>query len=357
MDSNAGRARDHDVPPPPPPIPAAAALKLFVSSGIGGEPIPSTATSELMLRTVTKAIGSAATLVDSPSLGLSGAKPVTKTVRGAGVGVYLLSETLAGRGIKRGLGLFVLALGGALLAIALITGSAPAWMATLGFGLLLAGLAYAALASGSLALALVLATPVVPLLVWSATQSNGGDEPGSTPIVQIVLIALLVGTVLIMGTVRDPQARPTRWLNLRPFVYLLMGILLLVTIGVVVQAVVVELPVLWSVVLPWLAAAAVLVLAVVALLHAQRVGREATASKAHGAAEGAATAAGWAWVFGAVYVVLAVVVLLTLRRYPDAAAEVETLLRTLLATFTVLAAVCFALCLRIKRPAESLLQS
>ena len=348
IDPRATRRAD-DPPPPPPPISPATALDLFVNSGIGAEGVPSTATSELMLRTVTKALGAAATLVDSPAVGIAGAKPITKTIRGAGVGVYLLSETLGGKGIKRGLGLFVLAIGGALVAISLITGSAPAWMATLGFGLLLGGLAYAALATGSLALALVLATPVVPLLVWTATSSAGAtDGSGGTNAVQIVLVALLVGTLLIIGTVRDPQRRPASWLSLRPFVYVVMTVLALVTIGVVVHAVVVEFPALFASVLPWIAGVGLIVLTVAALLHAQRIARAAALT--HGAASGTAIAAGWAWVFGTAYVLLALVTLLALRRYPHAATDVETLLMSLLATFAVLATVCFALCLRIRVP-------
>jgi hypothetical protein len=341
------RQHPADPPPPPPPISPARALKLFVESGIGAEGVPSTATSELMLRTATKAVGSAATLVDSPSFGLSGAKPVTKTIRGAGVGVYLLSETLGGKGIKRGLGLFVLAIGGALVATSLITGTAPAWMATLGFALLLGGLAHAALASGSLALALVLGTPVVPLLVWSATRSSGGQGDGRNG-VQVVLIALLVGTLLAIGTVRDPQRRPSSWLKLRPVLTLVIALLVVLTIAVIVREVAIELPAVLTIVLPWVVGVVLVILAALAARHALRVGRIAETEP--GAASGAAIATAWALIFGSLYAVLALGCLFALKRYPDLQPDVENLLMSLLATFVVLAAVCFVLCLRMKPP-------
>ncbi len=193
--------------PPDPPPSGASPLRIFAEARIGGEPIPSTATSELMLHTVTKALGAGATLVDSMGSTVPAAKPITKVLRGAGVSVYTLSDTLGGKGIKRGLGLALLALGGALVAISLITGSVPAWLTTIGFAILLGGLAYVALASGMLILAVVLATPVIPLGVWSMRDvaSDMGVGGAST---QIGLIVLLILTAMIMGVVTVPERSP-----------------------------------------------------------------------------------------------------------------------------------------------------
>jgi hypothetical protein len=192
--------------------PAGQGLLLFVQARIGGEPLESTATSDMMLRTATKAAGAAGTLVDSPALGFDRAKTVTKTIRGAAVAVYLLSDTLGGTGLKRGLGLLVLALGGALVAISLLTAAAPAWLSTAGFGILLGGLAFAAMSTGMLTHALVMATPVLPLLVWAMTRPDDGDPSGTSRIVQIVAVAGIIATLLLLGYVRQPSGSPGTWL-------------------------------------------------------------------------------------------------------------------------------------------------
>ena len=247
--------------------PQREALDLFVQARIGGEPIGTTATSDLMLQTVTKALGAAGTLADSPELGLSGGKPVTKLIRAAGVAVYLLSDTLAGRGLKRGLGLAVLALGAALVAIALLSGAAPAWLATLGFGILLGGLAYAALSSGMLALALVLATPVIPLFVWSSMQGGAEEDSGSVRVVQIALIVMLILTALVMGTVRTPEARPTVAAGLR-LIGVVVGVTAVVAGSVwLVRTVIPELPAWLVTVLVAAGVIVVLLLAAAALKH------------------------------------------------------------------------------------------
>lgn len=347
-----GLASPAPITSPPPPVRqplTTDALTLFVTSRIGGEPIPSTATSELMLRTVTKALGAGATLIDSPGLGLQGAKPVTKTLRGAGLAVYLLSDTLSAHGRKRGLGLAVLALGAALVAIALLSGAAPAWMATAGFGILLGGLAYAALASGMLTLALVLATPVVPLLVWSWTQDGPDGDSGPSRLVQIGLIVGLIATALVMGVVRSPEARPTfaRWARVVGGVAALM----ILAAAIVWLMRTIELP-------RWLGVAAavggavgVVILAILGLRHVAAVEQAAHTAHDPARAERRAVVAAWAWTYGAGYVVFAIVLAVVLRVVPPADPDTGITLLALIATFVVLAVVCFALCLRTRKGA------
>lgn len=330
-----------------PPTPQQA-LSLFVQARIGGEPMGTTATSDLMLQTVTKALGAAGNLADSPELGLAGGKPVTKLLRAAGVAVYLLSDTLASRGLKRGLGLAVLALGAALVAIALLSGAAPAWLATAGFGILLGGLAYAALSSGMLSLALVLATPVVPLFVWSAMRGGPEDDSGPSRLVQIVLVVVLIITALIMGTVRTPESRPTLswWLRV---VGTVVGVV--AAIALVVWLVrTVELP-------PWLGvtilvgfAVAVAALAVAGLGHLQSVSAAVPGAADPARGERRAHAAAWAWSYGAAYVVFALVLVAVLRFVPPADPDTNAAMFSLVATFAVLAVVCFVICLRIRKP-------
>ncbi len=298
--------------------PQREALDLFVQARIGGEPIGTTATSDLMLQTVTKALGAAGTLADSPELGLSGGKPVTKLIRAAGVAVYLLSDTLAGRGLKRGLGLAVLALGAALVAIALLSGAAPAWLATLGFGILLGGLAYAALSSGMLALALVLATPVIPLFVWSSMQGGAEEDSGSVRVVQIALIVMLILTALVMGTVRTPEARPTVAAGLR-LIGVVVGVTAVVAGSVwLVRTVIPELPGWLLTVLVAAGVIVVLLLAAAALKHLVSVNAGVAGAADPALAERRAHAAAWAWSYGVIYVVLALLLGVVLRVIPPA---------------------------------------
>ena len=328
--------------------PQREALDLFVQARIGGEPIGTTATSDLMLQTVTKALGAAGTLADSPELGLSGGKPVTKLIRAAGVAVYLLSDTLAGRGLKRGLGLAVLALGAALVAIALLSGAAPAWLATLGFGILLGGLAYAALSSGMLALALVLATPVIPLFVWSSMQGGAEEDSGSVRVVQIALIVMLILTALVMGTVRTPEARPTVAAGLR-LIGVVVGVTAVVAGSVwLVRTVIPELPGWLLTVLVAAGVIVVLLLAAAALKHLVSVNAEVAGAADPALAERRAHAAAWAWSYGVIYVVLALLLGLVLRVIPPADPDTENVMQSLLGTFGALAVGCFLVCLRTK---------
>lgn len=339
------------------------ALRAFVRAKIGGEPVGTTATSELMLQTVTKAASATGGLIDSPALGVPAAKPVTRPIRGTSVALHLLSNTLGQRGITRGLGLLVLALGGSLVAISLIS-SVPAWLASAGFAILLGGLAYTALVTGELALTLVLATPVVPLLVWSAAQHQDDPDPGPSRIVQIALIAMIIVTALLMGSVRTPQAAPTVRASARG-----LGHTLLVLAGLLALVIAGWFGV-WAVrtatgwlhqtmtVVAWIAALALALASWYAVLRAGRLAARVQTGTEPGwtsdrmaRAARSSVGAAWAWLFGAVYACLALG-LVALRQWgpQDERWQSDPVLNSLLPWFVLLAVMCFLAALLMARP-------
>ena len=338
------------------------ALRAFVRARIGGEPVGTTATSELMLQTVTKAASAAGGLVDSPALGVPAAKPVTRPLRGTSVALHLLSNTLGQRGITRGLGLLVLALGGSLVAISLIS-SVPAWLASAGFAILLGGLAYTALVTGELALTLVLATPVVPLLVWSGAQHQNDPDPGPSRMVQIALIAMIIVTALLMGSVRTPQTPPTVRASAKGLGHTLLALTGLVALVILGWFAV------WALrassgwlhtsmtVIAWLAALALALVSWYAVVRAGRLAARVQTGTEPGwpsdrmarASRGSVSAA-WAWLFGSVYGCLALGLVAVRRWGPqDEPWQSDPVLRSLLPWFVLLAVLCFLAALLMAR--------
>ncbi len=183
-----------------------ARLDRFVNARIGGETIEDEAQSDLVIRTVSDAAAAMGSLVNSANSGLGGPNPWTKTVNGAGKTVHLLTGGMSASesSALRGLTVFVLALGGALIGVDLLTDDTPAWITVAGFAILLGGLAVAALRTRQPILALTLATAVVPLLVWSVSGPGSKGEPLWTRFVEMAGVAGVIGTLMVIGYVREP---------------------------------------------------------------------------------------------------------------------------------------------------------
>lgn len=188
------------------------ALRAFDRAGIGREPLAREGASDQIIRTTTTAASVAVTVLDSDRSGLGIIKPVTRTLRGGMLLPYWISTGLtSGGGIARLLALGALALGGVLLALALLS-VIGSWGAVLGGGIALFGLGYAALRSGNLLHGLVLLAPVAPLAVVGfelRRDAAAGANPANTQIVMLAAIGLVLGLIVIgslPSEIRSPAA-------------------------------------------------------------------------------------------------------------------------------------------------------
>ncbi|WP_229795932.1 DUF3376 domain-containing protein, partial [Saccharothrix coeruleofusca] len=193
------------------------ALEAFDRAGIGREPMTQEAGSDQVIRTAATAAAVAVTVVDSENSGFGPAKPLTRALRGATLLPYWMVTGLTRGGrTARFLGLLGLALGGALLVLALFN-LLPAWAvgpaAALGSGTVLAAFGYAALRTGTLLHGLVLLSPVVPLVALAVDRtrlalSPGGKDQAVTGTVTLGGVALIVAALLVLGSLPAPVGTP-----------------------------------------------------------------------------------------------------------------------------------------------------
>lgn len=177
------------------------ALEVFDRAGIGWEPLSEESSSDLMIRTATSAAAVMATVADSNRSGMNAAKPVTRAFRGAMLLPYWAVFGLTSRGtIARGLALLALALGGASLALALFGVLSPTVQpiaTALGTGAVLGAFAYGALRTGSLLHGIVLLTPAIPLIAYAEAKSEENVEGVST---LVIVLAFALG-LMILGSI------------------------------------------------------------------------------------------------------------------------------------------------------------
>ncbi|WP_188316906.1 patatin-like protein [Solihabitans fulvus] len=215
-----------------------AALTAFDRAGVGREPLGEEAASDQLIRTAATAAAVAVTLADSEQAGLRAARPITRTLRGGALLPYWAIMGLTkGGSTARFLGLFGLAVGGALLMVALL-GALPTWLSgpagALGAGALLGAFGYAALRTGTVLHGLVLLSPVIPLLAYALTDlstSEAGRANGSVAFVGVGVVAagqIVIGS--LPAQVRTPLAvavdlarRPGRLLSVLAAVALVVA--------------------------------------------------------------------------------------------------------------------------------------
>ncbi|MBP2325530.1 patatin-related protein [Kibdelosporangium banguiense] len=186
------------------------ALEAFDRAGVGREPLGEEAASDQMIRTVATAAATAITLADSPQLGVKAARPVTRSLRGLTLLPYwtILGLTRGGR-TARFLGQFGLAVGGLLLVLAMF-GALPEWGETPGaaFGgaALLAAFGYSAVRTGSLVHGLVLLSPVVPLVAYGVTRT--GSVQTGHGLAGLIGVGLFVAALLLLGSLPGTGLTP-----------------------------------------------------------------------------------------------------------------------------------------------------
>lgn len=203
LDADGGRRRSLGI----------AALRAFDRAGVGREPLDQEASGDLLIRTGATTAAVAVTMLDSPHLGVPAARPLTRTVRGLALVPYWLARGLtSGSQIAQSLALVVLAIGAATLGVSLLASSTPRWVALLGISAVLFSVGYAALRTGSLLHGLVLVSPVVPLLAYALAERADGsaeaDATNASPLLLVVL-ALIAGAVLL-GSIPGLLVSPFR---------------------------------------------------------------------------------------------------------------------------------------------------
>jgi patatin-related protein len=212
------------------------ALEAFDRAGIGREPLSEEAASDQMIRTVTTAAATAITLADSDRLGLKAARPVTRSLRGLVLLPYwtILGLTRGGQ-LARFLGQFGLAAGGLLLVLAVL-GALPQWAETpgaaIGGGALLAAFGYSALRTGSMLHGLVLLSPGATLITYGISEASTQTTRGLAGligiglfVVALLLLGSLPGTTLTpMGSIGKVWAGFPDWLRSRHWVGPVVGI-------------------------------------------------------------------------------------------------------------------------------------
>ncbi|WP_434442267.1 patatin-like protein [Lentzea sp. E54] len=189
-----------------------AALNAFDRAGIGREPLTQEAASDQMIRTAATAAAVAVTVADSERSGLAAVRPVTRVVRGAALLPYwTITGLTRGGNLAHFLGLLGLAVGGALVVMALF-GMLPAWAAgpgaAIGAASLLAAFGYAALRSGTMLHGLVLLSPVIPLVAIAIDRMPDNRTEITTGTITVAGVALVVASLLVLGSLPAPIRTP-----------------------------------------------------------------------------------------------------------------------------------------------------
>lgn len=186
-----------------------AALAAFDEAGIGREDLTEERSSDQMIRTAATAAGVALTVLDGERSGLGAVRPVTRALRGAALLPYWVVHGLTRSGSAgRFLALLALAVGGTLTAVALLA-PLPDWAsgpaAAVGAASLLSAFGYAALRTGTLLHGVVLLTPVVPLVAYAMTRVQGSAGRGVA--VLLAVAALSIG-LIVLGSLPAPLRSP-----------------------------------------------------------------------------------------------------------------------------------------------------
>ena len=137
-------------------VDAAKIVGLWQGAMIGEESLASEFGSDLLATTATSVAAATANVLASSKSGLKPLNAVTRGVRGLTLVLYFMLRSSVGGGFGAGLASFVLAMGGALLAVSL-TVTVPPVLTLIGATVVMAGLVMAALRSGSKVFALVFA--------------------------------------------------------------------------------------------------------------------------------------------------------------------------------------------------------
>jgi patatin-related protein len=188
------------------------ALRAFDGAGIGRETLAEETGSNALIRTASNAAGVLATVLDTDAARMPAAKPVTSAVRGAMMLPHWVVNGLAGGGrVARFLATVGLIVGGLFLVLSLfgVLGNLAAAAGLVGAATLLAAMAYSALKTGSLLHACALLAPVVPLVAYAVTKTEGTPDAGS----RVLVVVAAVTALYILANIPWPLTSPFAWVG------------------------------------------------------------------------------------------------------------------------------------------------
>ncbi|MFS8104570.1 patatin-like protein [Lentzea alba] len=298
---------------------ALAALAAFDQARIGREPLAEELTGDQMIRTAATAAAVTASVLDSDRSGLGAVKPVTRLIRGATLLPYWMVHGLTrGNRIAQAGGLLAIAIGAVMLMLAmfnLLPKGLIAPAAALGAGTLLAVFGYAALRSRTMLHGLVLLSPVVPLVTHAITAPD--DTKSEVGAISLGGVAAVVIALMILGSIPAMPRTPFAlivdgWRVVLNRLVLVVAGLCLLWNGFLLAVLVVHLvrPLL-PVIATVLGAVAVVAAAVIAFRQGKSLKRWQRDPdqkwKPLRADHPAAATAGWAVVYGVVFLATATV--------------------------------------------------
>lgn len=192
-------------------VDAKKVFELFADARIAEETFEQEIGSDLFAATVSRAAAVGVSVADATRSGLGALKTITRPLRGFTLLLYALVH-LATRGrFGRSLVGGALAVGGALVALTLLTDDTPALLTELGAFLVLAGLALAALRSRMWQFTLLLVVPAAALVLIVLSDPAGWAEALNERAGTITLIVGLVAAATLIGTVQRTPG-PPQWL-------------------------------------------------------------------------------------------------------------------------------------------------
>ncbi len=220
----------------------AEALSAFDQAGIGREPLESESRSDAMIRTAVTAAASIVTVADSEQLGVKAVRPFTKILRGGALLPYwLVTGLTSGSGAARSLALLGFAVGGVVLTLSVlgVLGGLSSAGAAVGTGTVLGALAFAALRTGTVLHGVVLLGPVVPLVALGVRlRSESPDASADSSLTSVLTVLAVALGLIVLASLPNPVRSPAAavvsgWRSRR----LLVAVGVLVAVGAVVAVV------------------------------------------------------------------------------------------------------------------------
>ncbi|MBW3591172.1 MAG: patatin-like protein [Actinobacteria bacterium] len=182
-------------------------LELFANAGIGRETVLEEKGTDLFAATASRTAAVMTSLANAPKL--PAVRTIFRPVRGLTLLLYsMVYGSVVGSKFGSWLVNAVLATGGALLAVALLTEGVPELVKVIASAIVIAGLALAALRSGMLALTFVLGLPIAGLAAYALYRNNVGAY-WDLLVERQATVLTIAGLVIALGALG--YVRSVRW--------------------------------------------------------------------------------------------------------------------------------------------------
>lgn len=182
-------------------------LELFANAGIGRETVLEEKGTDLFAATTSRTAAVMTSLANTPKL--PAVRTIFRPVRGLTLLLYsMVYGSVVGSKFGSWLVNAVLATGGALLAVALLTDGVPELVKVIASAIVIAGLVLAALRSGMLALAFVLGLPIAGLAAYALYRNDVGAY-WDLLVERQATVLTIAGLVVALGALG--YVRSVRW--------------------------------------------------------------------------------------------------------------------------------------------------